>query len=63
MKLIFAALFYVCAIFSIWLAFEIAPDMVWPATDAEWLAAHLLFVGLSSKMLGHILLLTWSPSR
>ena len=48
---------YLSALFLIWAGFEIAPDMTWPKTDREIIAAHFLVIGMSLKLLGHSILL------
>jgi hypothetical protein len=48
---------YISALFSVYAGFQLAPDMKWPHTDIEWVAANLLVIGMSLKMLGHIILL------
>lgn len=49
------------AFWAIWTAIAIAPDMTFPATEAEWLAAILLVTGGVSKLAGHVLL--WPAAR
>lgn len=57
MRTILIILAYVTAFFSIYAAMQIAPDMKWPHTDREWIAANLLVIGMASKLFGHSLLL------
>ncbi len=48
---------YLTAFIAIYGGFQLAPNMTWPATSIEYVAANLLVIGMSAKCLGHVLLL------
>ena len=56
MKLLMAANCYLIAFLTIYLGFQLAPDMIWPKTDIEYAAVNLIIIGLGAKFLGHIFL-------
>jgi hypothetical protein len=60
-KMIVGLALYAIAFAALYTAFDIAPDMTWPRTDAEFLAAQLLVIGGLAKCFGLAVIL--SPSR
>lgn len=54
---------YFGAAVLIWAALQMAPDMTWPRTDVETMAALMLVAGMGSKLMGHAWLLSLSRAR
>jgi hypothetical protein len=52
MKLALALLFYAAAFVCFYAATQLAPEMVWPQTGVEYVSAHLLVIGMLSKLAG-----------
>lgn len=57
-KLILGVVLYAIAFAFIYSAIAIAPDMQWPSTDLERIAASLLLAGFAAKLGGAIAILS-----
>ena len=59
-----AAFFYAAAFFFVWAGFSTAPDnMKWPTNDLEITGCLLIAVGMGSKLMGHVFLLSSARAR
>lgn len=47
---------YAIAALAIYTGLDIAPDMTWPHTAQEWLAAQMVCLGMVAKVAGHFVL-------
>ena len=57
-KLILGVVLYAIAFAFIYSAIAIAPNMQWPSTDLERIAASLLLAGFAAKLGGAIAILS-----
>lgn len=60
---IFALICYAGAFVFIYAGLQLAPDMTWPETDSEVLAALMVTAGMGAKLLGHVFLFSTSRAR
>jgi hypothetical protein len=57
MRFLVAIALYALSIAGIVAAFQIAPDMIWPVTPAEHLAAACMVLAIVAKGAGHVVML------
>lgn len=58
MRFLTILLAYLAAFVAFYGATTIAPDMKWPVTDTEFMAAQLLVLGFVAKIVGSVALVT-----
>jgi hypothetical protein len=63
MKTTIALFCYGIALFFVYAAFQLAPDMKWPTTDLEVTAAIFMTTGCIAKLIGHVILLSTARAR
>lgn len=57
MKTAIVITLYAFALLLIYAGLHLAPNMTWPHTDLEWVAAEMLVAGMVAKLVGHVVLL------
>lgn len=58
MRFLIIALCYIVAFAAFYAATTIAPDMKWPTTQIEYMAAQIMVIGAIFKIAGSVVLVT-----